>query len=341
MKIVIAAGGTGGHLFPAQQLAEMLGSDVEILFAGHHLATNPFFAKRAFVEISSHPFRLGFFTACWRGFWQSIRMLRQFDPDVVVGFGSYHVFPILLAASLLRKKIVLFEANCALGKVNRFFAPVARKIAFQFPFVSKKGVQVPWLPWIETSQTKMTSSEAREFYGLDPDLRTLLVFGGSQGASFLNESAPEIVGRLAHPVQVLHLAGNGNVDAVQKAYDRLGIISCVKAFEPQMLYAYSAATVAFCRSGAGTVAELLRFALPALLVPYPFATEDHQRKNGDYLAHLGGARVVVQKTASKDLLASELETLFREAEPRKEALMKAFESNSEVAHLAEIIKGLR
>ena len=168
MKVVIAAGGTGGHLFPAQQLAEMLGSDAEVLFAGHHLTANPFFEKRAFVEISAHPFRFGFFTACWKGFWQSMRMLRQFAPDVVVGFGSYHVFPILLAASVLRKKIVLFEANYALGKVNRFFSLWQRKLLFNFPFFRKKECKFRGFHGQESIQQKSQPPRQGRFTGLTP-----------------------------------------------------------------------------------------------------------------------------------------------------------------------------
>lgn len=125
LKVLIAAGGSGGHLFPARQLAEQLTGD-EVLFAGHHLSKSPFFEKEKipFREIESAPLtnKFLFLKALWKGFWQSVDLLRTVRPDVVVGFGSFHSFPVLLAATILRKKVVLFEANCSLGKVNRFFS---------------------------------------------------------------------------------------------------------------------------------------------------------------------------------------------------------------------------
>src|SRR3989344_1214159 len=134
LKVLIAAGGSGGHLFPAQQLAEQL-QDCDIAFAGYKLKETPFFSREKipFWEIASSQPRkrnwLKFLISSWKGFWQSVFLMRKFKPNVVVGFGSYHVFPVLLAAALLRKKIILFEANCALGKVNRIFLRFAKKIA--------------------------------------------------------------------------------------------------------------------------------------------------------------------------------------------------------------------
>ncbi len=344
LKVLIAAGGTGGHLFPAKQLADQLWFDAEILFIGHKLALSPFFEKEKipFAEISAHPLKRGVVSAVWKGFWQSVRMIRRFAPDVVVGFGSYHTFPALLAAAALRKKLILFEANCILGKVNRLFFSVADRIAFQFPFgSSKKGVAVPLLPWVRSETQDISSSAARLSYGLDPDRKTILVFGGSQGASFLNEFAPKAIASLKEPVQVIHFTGPGTEDKKTAAgYARFGVAASVQPFEKQMPLAYSAANCALCRSGAGTAAELIRFAVPALLIPYPFAAEDHQRKNGEYLSRLGGARVLVQAQASEERLVEELEALLGEAGERRERLRAAYEEDGRKIHLSEIVRQL-
>ncbi len=134
-KILIAVGGSGGHLLPAQQLAHELQSHAEIFFAGHRLETSAFFKQDAFPfqSISAAPLRYSlrglwmFFKMNLRGICQSISAIRKFRPDLVVGFGSFHSFPVLAAAWLMRQNIALFEANCLMGKVNRLFSLTARK----------------------------------------------------------------------------------------------------------------------------------------------------------------------------------------------------------------------
>ncbi len=144
-KILIAAGGTGGHLFPAQQLAKKLEGEYELFFAGHGLKDSPFFEKKNFYEITAHPLKKGFIAATWKGFLEARKLLLNYQPDLVVGFGSFHTFPILMAATIYRKKILLFEANASLGKVNRLFQMLGAKVAVQFPI--KNGILVKWLPW--------------------------------------------------------------------------------------------------------------------------------------------------------------------------------------------------
>ena len=313
LKILIAAGGSGGHLFPAQQLAELMKGESEILFAGHKLGESPFFEREkiSFAEIASAPPKWGkwlsFFKASLQGFSKSVSLIRSYAPDVVVGFGSYHAFPVLLAAAVLRKKIVLFEANCILGKVNRLFSPAAKKIAVQFPQQKalSKGVFVPYLPWKKEKQSDVSKERARGYFGLEPGKTTLLVFGGSQGAAFLNEAMPKAA-RLLGGVQVIHLTGKGSV-----RYE--GIPSCVKECEKEMPLAYAAADIAVCRSGAGTVAELIRHRKPALLIPFPHASENHQWINGQFLkTQVGGARLLEQAEASPEKIAAEIEALLAE-----------------------------
>lgn len=169
-RVLIAAAGSGGHLFPAEQLASDLGSSSQVLFVGHGLKMNPFFRKeeRAFQEILASPLKKGFFLKSLRGMWQSFKVLRKFKPDVVVGFGSFHTFPILLVAVLLRKKIVLFEPNAVLGKVNRAIFPFAKKIGSQFslPVRTQKMALVPFLPWHRKESLSLTRSSALGYFGL-------------------------------------------------------------------------------------------------------------------------------------------------------------------------------
>jgi UDP-N-acetylglucosamine--N-acetylmuramyl-(pentapeptide) pyrophosphoryl-undecaprenol N-acetylglucosamine transferase len=214
---------------------------------------------------------------------------------------------LLFASVLLRKKIVLYEANRSMGKVTRLFTPFAKKIAVQFVHQKKskreksKQVQVPLFPWIVKERVDKLS--ALQTYGLDPTKKTFLIFGGSQGAQFLNETMPNV----SLQGQVIHLAGNEQA-AKQTAenYAKLGIIAVVKSFESNMGLAYAAADFAVCRSGAGTVAELIRYGVPALLIPYPYAY-GHQEINADYLKDFGGAKILLQRDATPEAIRKEIE----------------------------------
>jgi UDP-N-acetylglucosamine--N-acetylmuramyl-(pentapeptide) pyrophosphoryl-undecaprenol N-acetylglucosamine transferase len=292
-KIVIAAGGTGGHLLPAQQLAERLRGRAEVVFAGHGLGRNPFFERgHRFVDVPAEPIGRRFLRGLWAGFWRALKMLREEKPDVVVGFGSYHTVPILVASVCLGKKIVLFEANRTLGKVIRLFAPFAKNVGAQFPIVGTTLVE--WLPWKEC--LKMDRRRAREEYGLDPEKKTVLVFGGSQGAGFLNEVVPKALQGL--DVQVLHFGMEANPYQMK---------AVVKKYEVEMAKAYAAADVVICRSGAGTIAELIRYELPALLIPYRFAY-GHQKHNGEYLVERGAAVMLLEEEATPERIREALFT---------------------------------
>jgi UDP-N-acetylglucosamine--N-acetylmuramyl-(pentapeptide) pyrophosphoryl-undecaprenol N-acetylglucosamine transferase len=293
LKVLIAAGGSGGHLFPAQQLAYYY---PDVLFAGHHLSKSPFFShKFAFQEIKAcPPKKWSFLFSTIIGLFQSLKLFSKNKIDVVVGFGSFHTFPVLLAAVLLRKKIVLFEANCVLGKVNRLFAPFANKIAVQFPISAKKTVFAPLLPW--TEQKKVTRDEALNYFGLK-DQFTILIFGGSQGAKFFNENVPKAIS-----CQVIHLTGKGGVANYENG--------CVKEFETRMDLAYMAADLVICRSGASTIAELIRYKKPSLLIPFPFSSENHQRENAKFMTRfVKGSRMIDQEGATVDKIKQEIEIL--------------------------------
>jgi UDP-N-acetylglucosamine--N-acetylmuramyl-(pentapeptide) pyrophosphoryl-undecaprenol N-acetylglucosamine transferase len=190
--------------------------------------------------------------------------------------------------------------------VNRLFLPVAKRVALQFPLSRKldKGVFVPSLPWTARQTTLLGKREARAHFGLDADRTTILVFGGSQGAAFLNEAMPQAVSLLGD-VQVIHLTGKGNAQYV-------GIPSCVKEFEKEMPIAYAAADAVVCRSGAGTIAELIRYDKPALLIPFPHAADNHQWANGQFLEKVvGGARCLEQCAATPERIAEEVRDVLR------------------------------
>ncbi len=314
-KIVIAAGGSGGHLLPAQQLAEELIKDKnKVCFAAQGLKQNKNFKQKsfAFLEISSGPLKK-IHLLC-KGFLQAWAFLRKYQPDVVVGFGSYHSFPVLLAAAVLRKKLIVFESNAVLGQVNRFFAKRAKIVALQFALQNKdkpsrknkpknKGRLenyanssfTPLLPWSKSFQL-IDQKIARTKLGLEEDKPVLFIFGGSQGAAFLNELTCQlaffwstVLGDQEKPFQIIHLTGHQKAAEkittqmkIKKLLEKLSIKAYVQEYSQEMGLLFSAASVVLSRAGAGTLSELIFTEKPAVLIPFPFAKDNHQEINADF-----------------------------------------------------------
>ncbi len=335
-RIVIAAGGTGGHLFPAQILASQLREyhpGLEMLFAGAHRHQSPFFQQnkyRYFEVKSATPFCGSWFAriqACFKimhGVLKSFHWLKQEKPRLIVGFGSFHSFPILCAAVLKRTPFILFEANVYPGKVNRWLAPFARSTMLLFESAqthlnSKTQVVYPLV------RHELLPENSYAYFGLNETDPIILVFGGSQGAAQINtcwiKSLPK-VRREYGPFQVIHLVGRKeSITDIKQAYSEWGIPSCVKAFEPHMRLAYQVASLAICRAGAGTIAELIEFAVPAILIPFPHATEDHQTKNAQFLQQeVKGALCLSEKELKEEGLIAALKIIKQNGQEMKEYL---------------------
>lgn len=230
-KVVIAVGGTGGHLLPAQALAKAMGE--EVVFMGPRLSASPYFFKGfPYFDVTSgrriYPLL--------KGVIQAYKLLSRVKPRIVVGFGSYHSFPIVLAAVLKKIPIALFEPNAVRGRVNRWFS--------RWDLIKNTKVATPLY-----HQKIVAREEGLKYFGLKPEKKTLLIFGGSQGADVLK--------KLKLDYQVIQLG----------------------RFEPNMHYAWCAADLAVCRAGAATVAEHEYFKVPTIFIPYPHATDNHQMEN--------------------------------------------------------------
>ncbi|MCX6987049.1 MAG: UDP-N-acetylglucosamine--N-acetylmuramyl-(pentapeptide) pyrophosphoryl-undecaprenol N-acetylglucosamine transferase [Chlamydiae bacterium] len=312
-KVLIAAGGTGGHMFPAQALAQDLVKEgYDVYFAGAKLDSNQYFQRDLFsyTTIASATLKktnpisyFKTFANLLKGLYQSWRVIQKSQPDLIVGFGSFHTAPILMAATLKAKKYVLFESNVLPGRVNRFFSRFASVSAVQFSSSSiymhgnTYPVTVPF--WQNDLPKEISKKEALAYFGLSVTGKTLLVFGGSQGARSLNESVIDgiaIAKSQGMKLQVIHFTGRSiDPSEVSERYRSIGVKACVKSFEENMSYAWSAADFAMCRAGAVTIAELIRFGVPAILVPFPGASEDHQYINALELQKLGFAICLEEK----------------------------------------------
>lgn len=301
-RVVIAVGGTGGHVYPALALAEQL--DCERMFVSGGLKDNLHFCQGdySFRQVSCGTFSLRGIPKICLGVMQAWRVLREYRPDLVIGFGSYYSLPTLIAARMCRIPILLHEQNSVPGKVNRFFSGKAVLTGVHFPDAKKmlRGdvieVGMPLRKGL-----RMEKSEARKYYGLKPDKMTLLVFGGSQGARAVNELIRDHIQELPE-LQILHFIGKHDpVKPYQDHYKKIGVNACVKAFENRMDIAWQAADVMVSRSGAGTVAEMIEYEVPGVLIPYPYAMDDHQSRNADFVVkQVGGAVKCLQQEFSTD-----------------------------------------
>ncbi|MHC4606917.1 MAG: UDP-N-acetylglucosamine--N-acetylmuramyl-(pentapeptide) pyrophosphoryl-undecaprenol N-acetylglucosamine transferase [Planctomycetota bacterium] len=295
MRVVFSGGGTGGHLFPGIALAESLPSG-----SSHFLCT-----RRAF-DLDQLDRRRLPFTAV--GKWsvrRALRVLRGHNADVVVGLGGGGSLAGLLAAALRGVPFVCHEQNVIPGRLNRLAARGARRFYAQWRQSRRypRSLNGRFL-WSGTPLRKMARRNpiaARIRYGLDSDWPTILVIGGSQGAEFLNREIPDAASEIRARVQFLHLVGRpGRVDDVMQIYRENGIAAKVLAFEQEMEWAYSAADYAVSRAGAVALAELCRFRIPALLIPYPHARDDHQYLNAEVVAATGAAHLVREERFTKE-----------------------------------------
>lgn len=359
--IVLAVGGTGGHLFPAQSVARDIQKEIpeaELFFMGSGLSTSRYFYAKEFtgIDIASGNIRGkkrgNFIYALYkisRGIIQSIRYLQRTRPELVVGFGSFHAFPVLVGAFCCRIPMVLFESNAIPGRVIRWFSYVAKITAIHFPSAEKhlggltREVSMPI--WDRDYLSQLTREEAAKYFSLRSDVTTLLVFGGSQGSMFINEVFCQALNLWKERpfFQVIHLTGN--IESCHEAllmYRRLGIPAYVKAFEERMPLAFRLADLAICRAGASTVAELLFFGVPALLIPYPHATENHQVLNAQFFVEKAqGGNILEEKELQAATLIDQLEELLKHrgaALFEKRKMIETFQIQAGRGSLVELVK---
>jgi UDP-N-acetylglucosamine--N-acetylmuramyl-(pentapeptide) pyrophosphoryl-undecaprenol N-acetylglucosamine transferase len=315
----IAGGGTGGHVTPALALAEavaargdhpfLLGGEIGlerrlVPEAGFELVTLPsgqMMGRGALAQL-----RAAFATA--RGVLAAWRELGARRARVLISVGGYASVPGVIAAALRRIPIALVEPNAMPGRANRLAARAARGVFVQFAAAAEvlrrtSGVAVVGAPLRSALVAAFRSAPPRRAPGVP--LR-LLVFGGSQGARQLNDAMIEAAERVAAAgYQIFHQTGEADRERVASAYAAAGIDARVVAFERDMPARYAESDLALCRSGALTVAELAMAGLPALLVPYPHAADDHQTANARAAAEAGAAIVLPSRPlATADLLAA-------------------------------------
>jgi UDP-N-acetylglucosamine--N-acetylmuramyl-(pentapeptide) pyrophosphoryl-undecaprenol N-acetylglucosamine transferase len=324
MNAVIACGGTGGHLFPGLAVAESLqrrGHEV-LLFVSEKevdalaLSGRSFkFEKLPTIGFPSpySPAVFGFF----RRFAQSVSLCRaiyrKFNPQAVLGMGGFTSTAPILAGRMRKIPTFIHESNAIPGKANKLTARFVRAVLLGFkecaPFFPKVQTEVTGTP-IRTELQRLDRAKARASLGLRPDVPTLLVMGGSQGASGLNQAVIRALGSLRDlSLQFIHLTGARDEKLAADNYKRENLPAYVGAFHHRMEEVYSAADLAVARSGAASLAELAFFGLPAILIPFPYAAEDHQTRNAEIFARAGAAIILKESDLSGDLLGRTIREL--------------------------------
>jgi UDP-N-acetylglucosamine--N-acetylmuramyl-(pentapeptide) pyrophosphoryl-undecaprenol N-acetylglucosamine transferase len=315
------AGGTGGHVFPALAVADALreagwrvvwlgarsGMEATLVPSrGFEMAWVRFSGLRGKGLVAKLALPLNLLVA----FWQSARAIFAQRPDVVLGMGGYISFPGGMMASLFNRPLVIHEQNSIAGLANRVLAQLADRVLVAFPGALAKGEFVgnPVRPEIAR-----LAPPAERFAGRSGPLRVLVV-GGSLGAAALNDAVPCALALLpadARP-QVVHQSGAKHVEQLRGNYAAAGVQATLAPFIDDMAAAYADADLVVCRAGATTVAELAAAGAASVLVPFPFAADDHQTTNARYLADRGAAVLVQQRDLSPERLADMLRGFTRD-----------------------------
>ena len=372
MKVVIAGGGTAGHVNPALALARALSSD-EVIFAGTTRGAEATLVPQSGYELEiievrgfdrSRPTSIVSTGAqALRATKQASALLRRTDADVVVGMGGYVSLPACLAARRLRLPVVIHEQNIVFGLANRLCRPFARSIGVSFEetlqSAGRKGVLVgnPVAPNIVNIDHDDDRKRAYELFDLDPERKTLLVFGGSQGAQRINEAALGLTSEWADrgDVQILHIAGRLQTETfVEQARQRLGagsagpqtggegkLIYRVEGYVDAMVLAYAVADLALCRGGATTVAELGVVGLPSIVVPYPYHRDRQQERHGRMLERAGAAVVLPDEDTTAPRVAEVAGELLEDDGRLKDMREKALSVGrpGAAAALAQLVRG--
>ena len=328
MRILIACGGTGGHIFPGLSLYNALKQsrpDADILLALDKRAVSSLIVPKDYprVYLALSPIKCDFnlqgiivVLKLIKGVFQSLVITLKFWPDVVVGFGGYASFFIVFFAWVLRRKTVIHESNVKPGLANAILAYFVDKIAIGFVQTKEYlGVNAFKAECIGTplrpDLARIDKSKAREFLNLQTDVFTILIMGGSQGAEAINTLLFNAVKLIEDKskIQVIHLYGSRQHSFLENAYKDLGIKAKVADFFDQMGYAYSAADIVISRAGTASINEIACFRLPSVLIPYPYGSR-HQIENAKLLDEQKAAILVKQTEASAPVLRDKISGLY-------------------------------
>jgi UDP-N-acetylglucosamine--N-acetylmuramyl-(pentapeptide) pyrophosphoryl-undecaprenol N-acetylglucosamine transferase len=325
MKVLIAAGGTGGHIYPGIAVAKEVmarNPESEVLFVGTARGLEKKIVPDNGFQLSlinsAGLKNVGFIgkvkglSVLPKSFLEARRIIRQFRPHVVVGAGGYVSGPVLLMAAIMGVPTLVMDSNALPGFTNRQLARFVERAALTFeealPFFGKKGV--------------VTGNPVRhEFFEIPAKERTgtfhVLIFGGSQGARAINSAMVEALGHLGdieERLSVTHQTGEADFETVKAAYADVKFAADVRPFISDIFVEFGKADLIICRAGATTCAEVAAAGKAAIMVPFPLAADDHQRKNAEALVNTGAAKMILQSDLTGEVLANEIIALIKSPE---------------------------
>ncbi len=328
-RLLIAAGGTGGHMFPARAAADALmarGWSVKLVtdargarhatdFPGEPVseieASSPF-AKNP-VKMAQSMVKLG------RGVFQARKIMADFKPHVVAGFGGYPAFPVLTAAWMASVPRVIHEQNAVLGRVNRLFAGSVVSVASGFTRLDKMPDQAVHAVTGNPVRAHVLAAREVEYAPPEPDGEIrLLVLGGSLGARILSETVPRAIAQLPEALRwrlkVVQQTREESLDSARQIYTDAGVKAELSPFFRDMGRLYAETHLVISRSGASSVSEIAAIGRPALFVPLAIAMDDHQTANAQGLVRAGAAEMIAEADFTVDHLRARLETLLSDGE---------------------------
>lgn len=339
MRLVIAGGGTGGHVYPGIAVAEEIkkrDASTEILFVGtthgieatlipregytiRFLRAEGVVGKSLFLKLSG-----GAKTII--SIYESYKLLRDFRPQAIIGVGGYASFSTVFTGWLMSIPTVIMEQNSVPGLANTLLGKVADAVCVTYhesiTFFPIHKTFITGNP-VRMNMLLADREAACELFGLNKDKFTVLVFGGSAGARTINNALCDAFNHMAgvrEDMQFLHQTGKNDFEMVREAYRKMGFNGTVTAFIHQMPEAYAAADIVIARAGATTLAELTAIGKPAILVPYPYAAGDHQKMNAQKLSELGAARMIPDRELTGELLAKNIKGLYEDKNAMLEML---------------------
>jgi UDP-N-acetylglucosamine--N-acetylmuramyl-(pentapeptide) pyrophosphoryl-undecaprenol N-acetylglucosamine transferase len=356
MRFVIAAGGTGGHLFPGLAVGEILlarGHEVMLLISEKEIDAVATQGRKEFrieklagigmPKIFS-PAIIGFALRFWRGLRRCKALFREWQPAAVLGMGGFTSTAPILAGRSRKVPTFVHESNAIPGRANRLNARFVTKVllgvaecAHHFPNAT---CEVTGTPLRSALMRPVDKSAALAAFGLKPGRTTVLVMGGSQGAHGINSALAGAAAKLKTCAwQVIHLAGAQDEQTMHAAYQRENIPAAVAAFHHRMEEAYGAADLAIARSGAASLAELSHFGLPAILIPYPFAADDHQTMNARIFEAAGAGVLLKESDATPDALAEKISALIADSARLAEMSQRsrALAPDNAAARVADVV----
>lgn len=339
MRVLIVTGSSGGHIFPAIALVDSLmnsGQEVLLVLPQKSRKNNIPIAVGQIKYIPASNLSFNFSSKNIPGFWffllgawASLHIIIKFKPDVVIGFGSLNSLALIFWAWLFRIKTIIHEQNVICGRANRLLSKLVDRVAVSFS-QTRDGLNIASEKIILTGNplrrdlVRLDKKEALDFFRFKEKKFTILITGGSQGAHRLNAACLEALSVYPNKdeLQVIHICGRQDFTWLNAGYTALALTYKLFDFLPQMQNAYSLADLIICRAGATTIAELQKFRIPAILIPYPFAYA-HQLANAQVLQKLKAAGIIYDQELTPEKLGAKITEFL--ADPLKlEAMRRAY-----------------